>query len=136
MIRRAALALLMLAGCAPPPDTPAPVRLDMPAMRSFDAASPGPALRPNSEIALDFMDLAFQMESGRELPALTRFEEPITVRVAGDVSQAMVNDLTDLLGRLRNEARIDIRLTDAPAANITIEAVPTRALQRVAPNAA
>ena len=33
---------------------------------------------------------------------------PITVRVTGDVSQTMVNDLSGLLGRIRDEARIDI----------------------------
>lgn len=135
MIRAAVLGLALLAACAPLPDAPAPVRLDMPAMRSFDAVSPGPPSRPNSEIAFDFMDLSFQMESGRTLPTLTRFEEPIAVRVAGDVSQTMMNDLAGLLSRLRNEARIDIAVTDGPA-NITIEAVPKRALQRVAPNAA
>ena len=136
MMRRAVLALGLLAGCATVPDAPEPIRLDFPEMRTFAAASPGPALRPNSEIALDFIDLAFAMESGRELPFLTRFEGPITVRVTGDVSQTMVNDLSDLLGRIRDEARIDIRLTDSDTAYITIEAIPNRAIQRVAPNAA
>ncbi|MBE0412833.1 DUF2927 domain-containing protein [Yoonia sp.] len=136
MIRAAVVALALLSGCAPLPEAPAPIRLDMPAMRSFTAASPGPPLRPNSEIAYDFLDLAFQLESGRTLPILTRFEQPVTVRVAGEVSQVMMNDLTALLGRLRKEARIDIRLTDSATANIVIEALPKRALQRVAPNAA
>ncbi|MFO8126538.1 DUF2927 domain-containing protein, partial [Yoonia sp.] len=45
-------------------------------------------------------------------------------------------DLAALLQRLRREARIDIRLTNDPDANITIEAVPNLALQRAAPNAA
>jgi hypothetical protein len=136
MKRLAALALSFAAACAEAPTGPDPILLDFPAMRSFAGTSPGPATRPNSEIALDFVDLAFRMESGRELPVLTRFEGPITVRVVGQVGQTTMNDLTALLNRLRAEARIDIAFTNAADANITIEAVPNRALQRVAPNAA
>jgi hypothetical protein len=105
-------------------------------MRSFAAASPGPALRPNSEIARDFVDLSFRMESGRPLPTFTRFEGPITVGVRGALPPSLVNDLDGLLMRLRSEARIDISLSDTAEPNIVIEAVPNRALQRVAPNAA
>ncbi len=136
MKRLAALVLSFVAACAELPQDPDPVRLDFPEMRTFAAASPGPASRPNSEIALDFIDLAFRMESGRELPVFTRFEGPITVRVSGSINQTTMNDLAALLARLRSEARIDIKLTDAAEANIVIEAVPNRALQRVAPNAA
>lgn len=132
----AAFVLCFAAACAQVPSSPEPIRLDFPPMQSFAAASPGPSTRPNSEIALDFIDLAFRMESGRTLPVLTRFEQPITVRVVGPVSQTTRRDLAGLLARLRREARIDISLTTAAEANITIEAVPTRALQRVAPNAA
>lgn len=99
MKRLAALALSLLAACATQPDRPAPIRLDLPEMRSFVAQSPGPALRPNSEIAFDFLDLAFRMENGRELPIFTRFDEPVTVRVAGNVSETLVADLTGLLDR-------------------------------------
>ncbi len=136
MKRFAALALSLFAACAEVPVGPEPIRLEFTEMRSFAAQSPGPSQRPNSEIALDFIDLAFRMESGRELPVFTRFEEPITVRVAGEVRQSMQTDLSALLKRLRDEARIDIRMTEDPGANIVIEAVPSRALQRVAPNAA
>lgn len=136
MKRFAALAMCILGACTEMPTGPDPIRLDVPTMRRFDAPNVRPPARPNSEIAFDFMDLAFQMESGRELPVLTRFEDPITVRVTGDVTQSMVTDLGDLLDRLRREARIDIALTNSADASITIEALPTRALQRVAPNAA
>ncbi len=136
MKRLVVAALTFFAACAEVPEGPEPIRLEFPEARSFAAASPGRPERPNSEIALDFIDLAFRMESGRELPIFTRFEGPITVRLAGAVSENMVADLTALLGRLRNEARIDITLTDADDANIVIEAVPTRSLQRIAPNAA
>ncbi len=136
MKRLAALAFAVIAACAPVPQGPEPIRLDFPEMRSFAAESPGPSQRPNSEIALDFIDLAFEMESGRKLPLFTRFEEPITVRVAGKPPQSLLDDLEGLLNRLRREARIDIRFAQGTDANIVIEAVPSRALQRVAPNAA
>ena len=135
-MRFAVLALAFVAACAKVPTGPDPVRLDFPEMQRFSADSPGRATRPNSEIALDFADLAFQMESGRPLPVLTRFEGPITVRVVGRFDQTTRGDLTDLLKRLRSEARIDINYAQTADANIVIEAVPSRALQRVAPNAA
>jgi len=136
MKRLAALALVFIAACAEIPDTPEPVTLTFPDMQRFAGASPGPATRRNSEMVLDFVDLAFRMESGRALPTFTRFEGPITVRVAGRLRPESRDDLSALLRRLRREARIDIRLTDGPEANIVIEAVPTRTLQRAAPNAA
>ena len=136
MKRLAALALAFLVACADMPTDPDPVRLTFPPMQRFAGESPGPAMRPNSEMALDFVDLAFRMESGRTLPILTRFEGPITVRVAGQLRQENLDDLSALLRRLRNEARIDIRLTNSADANIVIEAVPNRTLQRAAPNAA
>ena len=136
MKRLLAVILAFAAACAEVPSGPDPIKLNFPEIQRFKGESPGPAARPNSEIALDFIDLAFRMESGRELPRLTRFEGPITVRVVGGFSQTTLDDLTALLRRLRSEARIDINLTNAPDANIVIEAVPNRTLQRVAPNAA
>ena len=136
MKRIAILALSLFAACAEVPQGPAPIRLDFPDMRRFDAESPGRPTRPNSEIALDFIDLAFRMENGRKLPVFTRFDGPVTVRVAGDISETMIVDLEALLDRIRREAHIDIRRTEAIGANIVIEAVPARDLSRVAPNAA
>lgn len=131
-----ALALVAAAACTEVPRTGEPVRLDFPQMQRFAGDSPGRATRPNSEIALDFVDLAFQMESGRELPVLTRFEGPITVGLSGAIQQTTIDDLTALMTRLRREARIDISYAQGSDANIVIEAVPNRTLQRVAPNAA
>jgi fermentation-respiration switch protein FrsA (DUF1100 family) len=132
----AALALAFAAGCAQMPAGPDPVRLTFPDMQRFDGTSPGPATRANSEIAYDFVDLAFKMESGRPLPVLTRFEGPITLRVKGQLRPENQQDLAALLRRLRNEAGIDIRQTTDLDANIVIEALPNRTIQRVAPNAA
>lgn len=132
-----ALTLCTLAACAQPiPEGPEPVRLVFPEMRSFAASSPGPPRRSNAEIARDFLDLSFRMESGRPLPVLTRFEGPITVRLTGQAAATLERDLRDLLSRLRREAKIDIQITQAPTANIIIESLPNSRLQRVAPNAA
>ncbi len=122
------------------PETP-PTRAElpsyaMPAMKTFSGAPGTAILRPNSEIGRDFMDLAFQMESGRALTLLTRFEGPITVRVNGQAPASLGPDLQALLARLRNEAGIDIRQTAGPAASLTVQAVPRAELQRAVPGAA
>jgi len=82
------------------------------------------------------MDLAFRMESGRPVARLTRFETPISVRVTGDVPTSLTPDLRALLGRLRNEAGIDIFMTGAGEANITVEAIPRATLNAAVPRAA
>ena len=82
------------------------------------------------------MDLSFRMESGRPVTRLTRFEAPVTVRVTGDVPPSLTPDLRILLGRLRTEANIDISMTGAQTASITIEAIPRAVLNAAVPRAA
>jgi hypothetical protein len=105
-------------------------------MRGFAATPAPPPTRSNADMVADFLDLAFRMESGRAVPVMTRFEEPISVRVTGNAPPSLTPDLRDLLGRLQSEAGIDIFVTGAPEASITIEAVPREALQRAVPRAA
>jgi hypothetical protein len=105
-------------------------------MNRFAVNSPGPSTRPNADIARDFLDLAFELESGRQLTMLTRFDEPVTVRLSGPINAVARRDLDGLLVRLRSEARIDIRVTTRPEANIVIQSIPSRTLSRIAPNAA
>jgi hypothetical protein len=105
-------------------------------MRIFSDAAHQRPTRPNREIAQDFLDLSFRMESGRTIPYLTRFEGPIRVRTTGDVSDIMLHDLKILLGRLRSEARIDITMDQTPSAEITVEAISRATLQRAVPQAA
>jgi hypothetical protein len=132
---------LMLASCAPAPQVET-ARLDsrvqggLPPMTMFGTAAPFPALRSNTQMARDFLDLSFQLESGRALPILTRFESPITVRVTGPVPPTLLPDLDALLARLRHEAGIPITRTSASAANITIQMVRWGELQHVVPQAA
>ena len=140
MKRLALLAIAALTACAPatPEATSRALSLDatLPAMNSFAPAAAAPPTRPNTEIAADFLDLAFRMESGRAIPALTRFEGPVTVRVTGPATASLVADLRVLLARLRAEAGIDIFLTGAETANITIQAIPHATLTRAVPRAA
>ncbi|MDP4031486.1 MAG: DUF2927 domain-containing protein [Pseudorhodobacter sp.] len=95
----------------------------LPAMKSFTAPRVSAPSRPNAEIAQDFLDLEFRMESGRILPVFTRFEGPITVALRGDVPGTAGPDLARVIQRLRTEAGIDLHQTSNDA-SITIEFVP------------
>ncbi|MEO0677282.1 MAG: DUF2927 domain-containing protein [Pseudomonadota bacterium] len=135
-------AFLTLAGCAPSGSIEVASRLAgadigrLPPMRTF-APVPAPvALRPNADIARDFMDLSFKMESGRRLATFTRFEGPISLRVVGRTPVSLAPDLGRLLGRLRDEAGIDIAVTEDDSASINIVALPKAQMQKAVPGAA
>ena len=93
-------------------------------------------LRSNAGIARDILDLAFELESGRELQGLSRFEGPIRVRVVGDVNVGLRADLDALLVRLRVEAGLDIGVTASFDAEIVVEMVPRAAFSVTVPDAA
>jgi len=106
-------------------------------MKRFTRTNVSPPTRSNTEIARDFLDLTFKMESGRVLPVMTRFEGPITLRVTGNAPASLGPDLAHLLDRLNREAGIPIRrVGPAQAANITIDVIPRAQLQRFVPQAA
>ncbi len=119
-----AAVLLLVAACAPlPGDGPVSRRsgvlsdtLTLPAMKTpAGRAAPAPG-RSNGSIAADFLDLSFALENGRQLPVLTRFETPVTIRLTGMTPGAVTErDLDSLLARLRAEAGIDIRRTSPGA---------------------
>ncbi|WP_240686526.1 DUF2927 domain-containing protein [Aliiroseovarius marinus] len=109
----------------------------LPAMKAFPATRGTRPIRSNSLIMGDFLDLSFQLESGRPLPVLSRFEGPISVTVAGRAPARMQADLDQLLTRLRHEAGINIRRgAGSSGGRITIEMIPKRNLQRHVPHAA
>lgn len=111
--------------------------ITVPAMQSFAPAPVAPTARSNADIAGKFLDLEFRMESGRALPRLTRFEGPITVRLAGDVPPSAPADLARLIQRFRTEAGIDIRpATGTGPASVTVEFHDRSTLRRVVPTAA
>ncbi len=142
MRARSVLPLVMLLNaCVPASQHDVATRADtsisaLPPMKMFSTSAPRATVRSNNDLALDFIELSFQMESGRRLPVLTRFETPITVRVTGSPPASLAPDLTRLVSRLRNEARIDISQTNAPQANITIQAVSRAEIRSVLPQAA
>lgn len=132
---------LAVAGCASVPVEDTPTRAstpqtELPAMNIFERPQPMAPARSNSNIAADFLDLHFQLESGRTLPTFTRFETPVTVRVTGHPPSSFGPDLVRLLMRLRKEAGIDIKLVNDPNASLTIEVVPRADIQKALPKAA
>jgi hypothetical protein len=109
----------------------------LPPMKTFGAPQTTPPRISNRDLALDFIELSFRLESGRDLPVLTRFEGPVTVTVTGAPPPSLGPDLRRLLYRLQNEAGIDIRYTPEPgAANIIIEAVSRAEIRKALPQAA
>jgi hypothetical protein len=95
------------------------------------------AQRGNREISRDFLDLSFRMESGRAIPALSRFEGPITVAIKGEAPEAAQRELSRLINRFRAEAGLDIGYAaDVEAASIVVEFVPRAQMRRVVPTAA
>lgn len=141
MRRLSWLLVTVLAACSPGPSEQVVSRAavstdELPPMRQFLSEAALRPTRPNSEIAQDFLDLAFRMESGRAVPMMTRFEGPVSVRVTGLVPPTLTGDLRALLTRLNAEAGIDIFMTGAPEAAITIEAIPRAELSRAVPRAA
>ena len=110
---------------------------ELPPMKAFAGSRIERPARPNAEIAGDFLDLAFALESGRALPVLTRFEGPVTLAVRGRAPAVLDGDLSRLISRLRIEAGIDIRRADsADPASITLEVISKRELQALVPSAA
>ncbi|MDA7426640.1 DUF2927 domain-containing protein [Thalassococcus lentus] len=136
---------LMLGACMPvsPTDTAtraaaatSSVDSGLPPMKSFSVPRPAAPVASNSDIARDFLDLAFSLESGRPLKTLTRFEGPITVRVTGAPPASLGPDLKRLLHRLRAEAGINIALSNSANANITVQAVSRADIRKALPQAA
>lgn len=142
----AALPLMALAGCMQPSGHPPSTATRaaqqtlpvLPPMKIFTGTPHMPAPRiSNTDLARDFMDLSFQLESGRRLPVFTRFEGPISVGLTGDVPPGLARDLDALVGRLRSEAGLDIsRLPVGRPGNVTVHAVSGDDIRRELPAAA
>lgn len=108
----------------------------LPAMKTFATPHPVQTAKSNADLAQDFLELSFELESGRALPVFTRFEGPISVRIIGAPPLSLGSDLNRLIGRLRTEAQIDITRTTSPQANITIQAVSRQQIRNKLPDAA
>ncbi len=123
-----------------PADLPqrlAPAAAALPPMSRFEAPALRPPQRSNAEIAHDFIELAFWLESGREIPRLSRFEGPITLRMTGQVPEGATEELARLLGRLRREAGLEVLPARADErAGITVEFRSRAEMQATVPQAA
>lgn len=141
-LRRTGLVVIAaLAACTPEVDERLVTRAmhntaEMPAMRVFGDLPVTPPMRANAAMAQDFLDLTFRTESGEEIAVFTRFEGPVSLRIAGEAPATLAPDLRALLARLHDEAGIDIFLTGAPEAAITVQAVPRSRIADAAPRAA
>lgn len=135
----AAALMLTLAGCSlPEPEAQrrASPTESVPAMKLFAGTVATRSPAGNGDLARDFMELTFAMESGRPVPMLTRFEGPVTLALAGTVPASVGPDLDRLIRRLRTEAGIDITQVSGAAANIRVEFLSRSSLQSVVPSAA
>ena len=106
-------------------------------MLQFPPAMGLPVQRPNSQLAQDFLDLEFHLESGQTLPVLTRFDGPITVSMTGPVPPTARTDLAALIARLQTEAGLTLNLLpDNSAASLTLVFERRALLHRIEPTAA
>ena len=127
----ALFALVLAPGCAPLPNG------DITSVRFPAASMPLGVARSNQDLARDFLDLTFQLESGEELRGLLRYEEPVRVYMKTNGLEAYRQDLETLIERLQREAGLDIAITHDPTrAQIRVEGVPARRINRVFPTAA
>jgi hypothetical protein len=126
------LATLWLAACAGgvPPG-------EITSVRFGTVILPKGVARSNVDLAQDFLDLTFALESGERLDHLVRYERPVRVYMGSPELAPYQPDLAALLARIRAEAGVDIAETDDPGlAQIRIEAVPAAQIARVFPTAA
>ncbi len=128
----ACLALVCLSACA---TAPAPTEIT--SVRFGAVGLPRGVARSNLDLAQDFLDLTFALESGEQLTSILRYEEPVRIYLRSPELAAYRVDLTALLARIRSEAGIDIAETGDPAkAQIQIEAVTAAQIAKVFPTAA
>jgi hypothetical protein len=139
------LAVFSIAACSPAPTAQVSKNyvdestsgLGLPAANGFAPVAASSSSRSNIEIARDFLDLEFRMESGRALPNFSRFEGPITVSLTGAVPASANSEMTKVINRFRNEAGLQIAYATAnDNPSITIEFVPRAQMSRVVPMAA
>ena len=127
----AAALVAVLGACA------APEREPIDSVRFAATKQPTGVARPNADLAEDFLELTFALESGERLERLLRYEAPVRVHIASRALEPYRRDVEALLARLRAEAGIDIALTDDPGrAQLRLEGVPQARIARVFPTAA
>jgi len=139
----ALLCLSVLVACSTPAQVEAPARKSEPIAKPLTlnrfAPRPQPkgVARSNREIAQDFLDLTFALETGKTLDQLLKFDGTIEVMLYGTLRQNFRPELTNLISRLRREAGVPILETSRPGdAEIHVHAITKRDIRRIFPGAA
>ena len=131
-MRRIILPLaLMLNACVPvTPSATASrgviVDSTFPPMKPFGPPRPSRPVKSNNDLALDFIELSFRLESRRHLTVFKRFEQPITVRVTGVPPSSLGSYLIKVLHRMRTESNIKISQTSRVSMNTALRVVQLR----------
>lgn len=136
---------LTLAACTatPPVEKPATrassAAIDLPLndpTAGIMASVPRARLPGNTQLAEDFLELSFSLESGRALSRFTRFEGPVSITLSGRVPPTAPQELARLVSRLQREAGLAVTTQPGNANHINIEFLPKREMQAQVPNAA
>ena len=131
-------AMIGLVGCAPvetptQPETSAQVSMN----RFSGTPTPVIAARSNVDVASEFLDFHFKLESGRTIPNFSRFEGSISIAYATQPNVLAASELNALVSRLRNEARVPISIiSPGQPANIVISRISRAQLNSVVRGAA
>lgn len=114
-----------------------PSGITLPAMQNFAPLAQTSVYRSNSELAQMFLRLEFQLESGRDLLSMSRFEGPITIAITGNAPAGAAPELNRLLARFQSEAGLNVQAAGTGAdAGITVNFVPGAQMKRLVPSAA
>ncbi|MEX2518670.1 MAG: DUF2927 domain-containing protein [Paracoccaceae bacterium] len=146
-MKRTAIALVALAGCASPPEPPSIYRetgrasahliAPRPEYPGFGAAvGREPIPWSASSLAGDFTELMFFTEWGEAAPRLLRWERPVSVALAGAELSAYRADVAGLIARLRaGIPGLEITLIAGESGDITLRSAPAAEMARTAPDA-
>ena len=128
--------LVFLAACAEMPSrsvTEVPDDI----LRFPTTTRPMGVAQPNADLAQDFLDLTFQLENGDRLRRLLKYQGPVRIALRSPGLGTYEPELSGLVTRIRDEAQIDIALTqDKSVAQIHLWAVSRASISRVFPGAA
>lgn len=135
--------LALLSACTTPESVEAPARKAeatapiVALMRFPSQTQPRGVARSNQDIARDFLDLTFALETGKTLDRLLKFEGDVGVMLYGPLARDYRPELSNLLTRLQREASLPIKEVSNPdLAQIHVHAVTKRDIRRVFPGAA
>jgi hypothetical protein len=90
----------------------------------------GAVARSNEDIAVDFVDLVFRNEQGRARTQLSRWEDPIRVRLENPQLASYSPFLDTFLKRLETSGGVDIARTNSSNANLHVRLVEPEEMRR------